>query len=164
MAAADDIATIIEQERALVFPAFDEAQAFALGCRLRDMALAQALPIIIDIRLWDRPLFYAATPNSTPSNQSWARRKINAVRHFQKASYRVFLEQGGENQVAVAHHGLSADEFILAGGAFPIRVRGVAWPIGAVAISGLPSRQDHDTVVAALSAQLGIDVPALAGL
>jgi len=161
MPAADDIAKIIEQEKALVFGAFDEAAAFELGSALRARALAENLPINIDIRLWDRPLFYAAMPVSRASNQDWARRKINAVRHFLKPSYRLFLEQGGKDQVIAAHHGLPATDYIFAGGAFPIRVRN-AGVIGAVAISGLPSREDHNTVVAVLADLLGADGASLA--
>ncbi|MCR5856130.1 heme-degrading domain-containing protein [Mesorhizobium sp. J428] len=161
MPAADDIAKIIEQERVLVFSVFDEAAAFDLGMALRQRALRDALPINIDIRLWDRPLFYAAMPGSRASNQDWARRKINAVRHFLKPSYRLFLEQGGKDQVIAAHHGLPATDYIFAGGAFPIRVH-AAGVIGAVAVSGLPSRDDHDTVVAALCELLGSDSAALA--
>ncbi|MFH1794503.1 MAG: heme-degrading domain-containing protein [Pseudomonadota bacterium] len=161
MPAADDIAKIIEQEKALVFAAFDEAAAFELGSALRARALADNLPINIDIRLWDRPLFYYAMPGSRASNADWARRKINVVRHFLKPSYRLFLEQGGKDQVIAPHHGLPATEYIFAGGAFPIRVEN-AGVIGAVAISGLPSRQDHDTVVAVLADLLGADGSALA--
>ena len=47
------------------FEQFDEATAFAVGLRLRERALAERLPIIIDIQTWDRPLFYAALPGST---------------------------------------------------------------------------------------------------
>lgn len=159
MAAADDIAKIIEQEAALVFPSFDEATAFALGGQLREMALRDALPINIDIRRWDRPLFYAAMPGSTASNHDWARRKINAVRHFQKPSYRLFLENGDE--VPPARHGLPVTDYVFAGGGFPIRVAS-AGVVGAVAISGLPSRRDHAVVVAALATHLGRDVSALA--
>jgi len=161
MPAADDIAQIIEQERALVFDAFDEEIAFDLGQALRHRALADRLPIIVDIRLWDRPLFYAAMPGSRGSNADWARRKINAVRHFLKPSYRLFLEQGGKDQIVAAHHALPASDYIFAGGAFPIRVA-TAGVIGAVAISGLPSRDDHNTVVAALAALLGANGAALA--
>lgn len=161
MAAADDIAKIIEQEKALVFSAFDEQAAFDLGAALRERALRDGLAINIDIRLWDRALFYAAMPGSTASNADWARRKINTVRHFQKASYRVFLEQGGVDQVIAARHGLPATDYVLAGGAFPIRVTSVG-VVGAVAISGLPSRVDHATVVAALADLLGADGAALA--
>ncbi len=161
MSAAEDIAKIIEQEAALVFAAFDEAAGFELGSALRARALADNLPINIDIRLWDRPLFYCALPGSRASNADWARRKINTVRHFLKPSYRLFLEQGGKDQVIAAHHGLPATDYIFAGGAFPIRVRN-AGVIGAVAISGLPSREDHNTVVAGLADLLGADGASLA--
>lgn len=159
MAATDDIKRIIEQEKTLVFDAFDEEAAFQLGSRLRKRALDDALPIVIDIRLWDRPLFYASLPGATASNADWARRKINAVRHFQKASYRLFLETG--DQVVPVRHGLNPSDFVFAGGGFPIRVKS-AGVIGAVAISGLPSRQDHNVVVAALAEQLGLDPASLA--
>jgi uncharacterized protein (UPF0303 family) len=160
MTAADDIAKIIEQERALVFASFDEAEAFALGSRLRERAVRDGLPINIDIRLWDRPLFYCAMPGSRASNQDWARRKINSVRHFLKPSYRLFLEQGAIEQVIAAHHGLPPTEYIFAGGGFPIRVAH-AGAIGAVAISGLPSREDHNVVVSVLGEHLGIDMTAM---
>jgi uncharacterized protein (UPF0303 family) len=154
MAAADDIAIIIKQENALVFPSFDEGEAFALGSRLRERALRDGLAINIDIRLWDRPLFYAAMPGSRASNADWARRKINSVRHFLKPTYRLYLEQGDE--VPPAKHGLSMTEFVFAGGAFPIRVTH-AGVVGAVAISGLPQREDHNTVVSVLAEHLGVD-------
>lgn len=159
MAATDDIKRIIEQEKAVAFNAFDEEAAFQLGCRLRKSALDDALPIVIDIRLWDRPLFYAILPGATASNADWARRKTNTVRHFQKASYRLFLETG--DQVVAARHGLSPSDFVFAGGGFPLRVKS-AGVIGAIAISGLPSRQDHNVVVAALAEQLGLDPASLA--
>ena len=159
MTAAADLAKIIEQEKVLIFRSFDEEMAFRLGSCLRDLALVGQLPINIDIRLWDRPLFYAALPGSRASNSDWARRKINAVRHFLKPSYRLFLENGDD--VPPPRHGLAVSEFVFAGGAFPIRVEH-AGVIGAVAISGLPSRDDHNTVVAALVELLGVDGATLA--
>ncbi|TIT46618.1 MAG: hypothetical protein E5W64_17435, partial [Mesorhizobium sp.] len=75
MTVADDIALIKKQEETLVFTAFDEAVAFKLGSAIRDRALAENLPVIVDIRTFDRPLFYAAMPGSNASNPDWARRK-----------------------------------------------------------------------------------------
>ncbi|MDP3895821.1 MAG: heme-degrading domain-containing protein [Mesorhizobium sp.] len=161
MTIADDIAKIIAQEQAIAFASFDEAEAFALGSRMRERALADELPIIVDIRTWDRPLFYAAMPGSTASNADWARRKINVVKMFHKSTLRMFLEQGGSVQEIGARHGLSVSDYVLAGGAFPIRVEG-AGVIGAIAISGLPQRQDHAVVVEVLCAHLGLDGHALA--
>ena len=53
MAVADDIALIKRQEEILVFPAFDEAVAFKIGSAIRDRALTENLPVIVDIRTFD---------------------------------------------------------------------------------------------------------------
>jgi uncharacterized protein (UPF0303 family) len=161
MSAAGDIDKIKVQETELVFDAFDEATAFEIGSALRARALAENFPIIVDIQLWDRPLFYAAMPGSTGSNADWARRKRNVVRMFLKSTYRMMLEQGGESALFAERYGLSASEFVLAGGGFPIRVRG-AGVIGVIAVSGLPQRQDHCVIVDALCDHLGIEREELA--
>jgi uncharacterized protein (UPF0303 family) len=63
MAAAEDLEKIAEQEYRLVFDAFDEAVAFEIGVAIRARGLAENFPIIVDIRLWDRALFYCALPS-----------------------------------------------------------------------------------------------------
>ena len=65
MSKEDDIEIIAKQESQLVFPTFDEATAFAIGSAIRERALTEGLAIVVDIRTWDRPLFYAALPGST---------------------------------------------------------------------------------------------------
>ena len=50
---------------------------------------------------------------------------------------------------------------MLAGGGFPVTVKG-AGVIGVIAVSGLPEREDHGVVVAALCEHLGLDAKALA--
>jgi uncharacterized protein (UPF0303 family) len=153
---AGDIEKIKVQEAELVFPSFDEATAFEIGSALRARGLEEKFPIIVDIHLWDRPLFYAALPGSTGSNTDWARRKRNVVRMFLKSTYRMMLEQGGESALFAERYGLSASEYVLAGGGFPIRVKG-AGVIGVIAVSGLPQRQDHGVIVDALCDHLGRD-------
>jgi len=161
MGVAEDIKRISEQERRLVFEVFDEATAFDLGSLVRDRAVRQELGIVIDIRTWDRPLFYAAMPGSTGSNADWARRKVNTVRMFLKSTYRLGLEQSREDKTFPPGHGLAPSEFVLAGGGFPIAVKG-AGVVGVIAVSGLPQRQDHELVVAVLSEKLGLDYETLA--
>jgi uncharacterized protein (UPF0303 family) len=157
MSTADDIARIVEQEAALVFPSFDEATAFAIGSAIRDRALAEKLPIIVDIQLWDRPLFYAALPGSTATNANWARRKRNVVKLLHRSTYRLVLEKNRPDRTFPPSEGLDAADYVLAGGGFPIRVAGVG-VVGVIAVSGLPERQDHEVVVAALCDHLGVDV------
>lgn len=156
-----DIERIIAQEAALVFSAFDEATAFAVGSALRDRGLAENLPIVVDIQTWDRPLFYAALPGSTVDNANWARRKRNVVRTFLKSTYRMVLEQQRPDRTFKPGAGLDIADYVLAGGGFPITVRG-AGVVGAICVSGLPEREDHGVVVEALAGHLGLDAAALA--
>ena len=89
----------LEAEAAeLVFPAFDEAAAVILGLHLLDLARAESLPVVIDIRTPDRTLFHAALPGSAPLNDLWARRKSNTALKFHEAALLVGTrrrEKGG---------------------------------------------------------------------
>ena len=96
MAAAEDIALVKKQEQDLVLAAFNEAVAFELGTSIQRRALDEGLGLVVDIRSWDRQMFFAATAGTTADNAEWVRRKINTVRRFQRASYRMVLERGGD--------------------------------------------------------------------
>ena len=92
MSVESDVKKIAEQEERLVLDRFDEAVAFELGSALRERGLRDRLPICIDIRTVDRPLFFAALPGSNASNPDWARRKINALKRWLQSIYRLALE------------------------------------------------------------------------
>lgn len=154
MAAAEDIALVKKQEAELVLDQFDEAVAFALGSAIRERALAEGMSLVVDIRTWDRQVFFAATPGTSADNAEWVRRKINTVRRFQRASYRMVLERG---EVPFSpQSGADPADYVIAGGGFPIRVKG-AGIIGCLTISGLPGRSDHAVAVDALCDHLGLD-------
>lgn len=156
-----DLRQIALQECALVFAKFDEDAAWSLGCALRETAVSGALPVAIDIRLHERVLFICALPGATADNGNWARRKANLVHRKERASYAIGLDLALRGRVLDADSGLDLRDFAAHGGGFPIRVSGVGL-IGAVTVSGLPQREDHNLVVAALAAALGKDVSALA--
>ncbi len=156
MAVAEDIAKIIEQEQGLVFSHFDEATAFSIGSRVRERAIAEKLPLVVDVRLWDRPLFYCAMPGTSGDNPHWVRRKVNTVQRLLRSSYRVVLEQAREDRTFAPSRGLDPADFVLAGGGFPIRVKGIG-PVGCVTISGLKERDDHQVAVDAVCDELGLD-------
>lgn len=160
MAKEDDIARIIEQEHALVFPSFDEHVAFSLGVKVRERAVRDGLGLVCDIRTWDRPLFYMALPPTTGDNQHWVRGKYNLVQRLAKPSYRVVLENKHGDEF-LSRRNLDRSVYVLAGGGFPIRVQG-AGMIGCITISGLPEREDHNTAVAAICEELGLDKKAFA--
>ena len=156
MAREDDIKRIIAQEQGLIFPQFDEAIAFSLGMRVRERALNDGLGLVCDVRTWDRPLFYTALPPTTGDNQHWVRRKYNLVQRVAKSSYRVVLENTSGVDHFLPRRGLDNESFVLAGGGFPIRVKG-AGMIGCLTVSGLHERDDHAVAVDAICDELGLD-------
>ena len=131
---------------ALVLPAFGEDEAFRLGCLLRQRAADAQLPVVIDIALFDRPLFYAALPGSTFENREWARRKANVARRFHISSYQMQLELQLRGTNLFDSYGLSENEYAAHGGAVPLRVQGCG-VIGTATVSGLPAHLDHRLVV-----------------
>ena len=160
MSDQDDISRIVEQEKRLLFPAFSEEDAFSIGAALKTRADAENVPLVIDIALWDRKLFYFARPGSTSDNEDWVRRKFNLSRRLHKSSYRVSRELALAG-LTQADRNLAQADYAPHGGAFPIRLAN-AGAIGAVTISGLPQRDDHKWVVSAIAAHLGIDLTGIA--
>ena len=154
MSTESDILLVKKQELELVLASFDEMVAFALGNAIWQRALADDLSLVVDIRTWDRQMFFAATAGTSSDNAEWVRRKINTVRRFQRASYRMVLERG--EVVFPPMSGADPVDFVIAGGGFPIRVKG-AGIIGCLTISGLPGRSDHGVAVDALCDHLGVD-------
>ncbi len=153
-------AAIQRQEAALVLPVFSEDVAFAIGSAVRQRAIRDNLPICIDIHLWDRQLFFCALPGAQAVNQVWARRKSWIVRNRGRSSYRAVFENKGERQYG-PNWALDPALYALAGGAFPIAVQG-AGIIGAIAISGVHERDDHQLGADALGDHLGLDRSAIA--
>lgn len=156
MSISDDLARIALQEQQLQFAAFDEETAWRLGSRLRALASERALGVVIDIRRPAQSLFYAAMPGTTPDNPEWVRRKSAVVLRFHRSSYAIGLELEQKQSTLHERYGLPLTDYAAHGGSFPLRVRN-AGVIGAVTVSGLPQRTDHNLVVEALCAELGND-------
>ena len=154
MSAETDLAIIAEQEATLVFERFDEDVAFDLGTRVRAGSRVFGRGVAVGVYLWDRTMFYAATAGATEGNRSWIERKTKLVKLQLKSSYRVVLERGDKPRQFEPGWGLAPTDYALAGGAFPINVRGIG-VVGAAVASGLHERDDHEIVRAAIAELLG---------
>ena len=98
----------------------------------------------------------------TSTNWSWATRKVGLVKVMFKSSYRIVLERGADKpRLLEPQWGMDATQYAIAGGAFPIRVNGVGI-IGAVAVSGLHERDDHEFARSAIAQSLGLEASAYA--
>ena len=147
-----NIADIEAEMAGLGFTAFDETTALRLGTILVDLALADDLPVVINIRSANRSFFHAALPGSAPLHEIWARRKSNTALTFQEPSLLVGLRHKDKGET-LAKHGLDTADYADHGGAVPIRVAGM----GVVAVataSGLPQVEDHKLVIRGLKALL----------
>jgi uncharacterized protein (UPF0303 family) len=143
------------QERELRLPAVDMQLAWELGVRLRTLAVERGLRIVIDVRRFGQPLFYAAMEGTTPDNVEWVRRKSNVVARFHRSSYGVGLNLKAKNDSLEAR-GLPIVDYASHGGSFPLVVAGTG-VVGSVTVSGLAQRDDHELVVEALCGLLGRD-------
>ena len=161
MGLTEDLAAIATQERELCFDRFDEEVAWQLGSRVRELALARKLGVVIDVHRFGQPLFYSALAGTTPDNPEWVRRKSNVVARFHRSSYAIGLELKQIGSTLLEKYGLPLSDYASHGGSFPIRVSD-AGVIGAVTVSGAPQRVDHGLVVDALCAVVGKDHKQLA--
>jgi uncharacterized protein (UPF0303 family) len=151
----EDLATLDAQERVLRLRAFDLATAWELGTRLRSAALLRDVAVAIEVRLQRETVFFCAMPGSTPENTDWARRKRNTVELMHRSSYAIglALERDGstlENKMA-----LPLRDYAVHGGSLPITVESVGC-VGAVTVSGLPQRDDHELVASVLGDLCGV--------
>ena len=152
-----DMAIVAEQERLCVFKTFDETTARAIGTKIEELARAEGKNLAIDVRFWNRQLYFYAMPGTGADHHEWIRRKSNFVRRFNRPSYvKMMQNEKAETIGFAADAGVDDMEVAGHGGSFPIRIEGVG-VIGAITVSGVPGRYDHRFVVRALCDHLGVD-------
>jgi uncharacterized protein (UPF0303 family) len=160
MGLTEDIERIAVQERELQLTRLDSPTAWKLGLRLKTLAEERWHAVVIDVRRFGQPLFYAAMDGTTPDNAEWVRRKSNVVARFHSSSYALGIKLKVKNETLTEQQGLPLADYAPHGGSFPLAVKGVG-VVGSVTVSGLPQRADHELVVEALCDLLGRDYKAL---
>lgn len=147
------LAELLDQERRLVFPAFDNETAIALGLKLLEAGRARSLPIAVDVARAGQQLFHAALPGTAADNDHWIARKNAVVMRFGHSSF--YMGRSSAAKGVPFHERFLVDPLAFAphGGAFPITVEGVGI-VGTVTVSGLPQEEDHRLVVEVLTAFL----------
>lgn len=156
----DLIAAIQRQEQLLVLDRFTDETAHEIGSALRAKAVQMQAPVVIDIRSSARRYYFTTLPGSTPEGEDWARRKGNTVLRCHMSSMRVGLLHKVQGVVQWPDGGLNYTDFVNHGGGFPITIKDVG-VIGVIAISGLPSLQDHELSTGILAEYLNLKDVAL---
>ena len=149
MSGSNSLDALLADEQALQFPRFSTEVAWVLGSCLYQRGKAGNLPIAIEVSKNSQQLFFAALPGATPDNAEWIRRKRAVVQRFHHSSLYMAVDAEQKGRPFLQRFGLSEQDYVAAGGGFPIFVRGTGC-IGAVAVSGLPQLEDHRLVTDAL--------------
>lgn len=149
-----EIEKIQNQQRMLVFSRFANDTAWDLGNLMVDAARRQNLPVSLCITVNKQRLFCFACPGTSPNNDRFIARKENMVYECLKSSYEMVLQaQLDPEHDFMKFWGLDSQDFVLAGGSFPITVENIG-VIGAVTCSGLAEKDDHAFVVSCLQKYL----------
>ena len=159
MGVKEDLEQVSVQEHELRFTHFDAQVAGELGTQLRALAVKRELSVVIDVRRFGQPLFYAALEGTTPDNVEWVRRKNNILSRYHRSSYGMGLQMKLKGET-LEQRGHAIADFAAHGGAFPIVVEG-AGIVGSVTVSGLPQRQDHELVIEVLCSMVRKEYSAL---
>ncbi|MFE4194413.1 heme-degrading domain-containing protein [Paenarthrobacter sp. NPDC056912] len=140
------MAELRQQEEELVFASFDQHDAWRLGSLIANRAISEGHGVAIDIRRHNLVLFRCVLPGATADQEAWIRRKSASVLRFEHSTA-LLTEMFAERDADPTQGGwLTPEDYTLAGGSFPVRVRG-AGVIGAITVSGLSSDDDHLLVV-----------------
>ena len=136
--------------------------AYEIGTHIRELGKGIGKGLVVGVFLWDRTLFWGATPGSTSTNWHWATPQGQP----RQGDVQVELSSGARARrqargCSSRNGAWSPTEYALAGGAFPIRVKSVGI-IGAVAVSGLHERDDHEFARSAIARSLGLAADAFA--
>jgi uncharacterized protein (UPF0303 family) len=133
-------------EEELVFPGFDHRDAWNLGSLIANQAIAAGHGVAIDIRRHNVVLFRCVLPGATADQEEWIGRKSASTLRFERSTALLSEEFAAKDFDPTQGGWLAPEDYTLAGGSFPVRVRG-AGVLAAVTVSGLSSDDDHRLVV-----------------
>jgi len=147
------LTALAKQHEQLRFATFDVQASWQLGVTLREVGVAERLPIAIDITLGLQTVFHAALPGSSADNDAWARRKAAVADRYLESSLAVGVRFDRDHGGFDVSSRLPVMDYAAHGGALPLLLTSGVH-LGHVAVSGLPQLQDHALVVSALETLL----------
>jgi uncharacterized protein (UPF0303 family) len=153
MSIESELRRVEAQARKLVWDAFSNDDAVAVGLAVVEKARARGVAVTVDVERGGQRLFHLAMAGTTPDNASWIERKKNVVKRVHTSSYAYGLKLAAEGK-ALADQGMDPLLHAAHGGCIPVVVEGTGF-VGTVTISGLPQKDDHDLAVEVMLEVLG---------
>ena len=135
-----------EQDNSLVFDAFDQETAWALGRAAVDVITERGLSMAVQIVLGDHVVFKAALGGVSRDTDEWLAGKALTARHFDSATLLIRFRKDVD---ASFLEGLDQETYKTHGGSVPLRVSGEG-TVGTITCSGEPDLTDHAVAIEAL--------------
>lgn len=114
------------------FEELDHYAARSIGQAVAEVAESEQLPIAVAVFLGEQLIYHSAFTGTTAENDEWIRRKRNTALSQDMSSLEFLLTQSLSSGPT---RWLDPNDFAIAGGAIPLRVRGSI--VGTVVLSGL---------------------------
>ena len=140
---------LLLEEEELQFTKFNEDTAWQLGSNLVTHAVAERLPITIDITRGDHQIFHASRPGTSVDNDEWVKRKVRLVYRFRHSSFYMGQMLKSKGKRIEETYLVSESEYAPHGGCFPVILKDTGM-IGTITVSGLSQEEDHKLVVQAI--------------
>jgi uncharacterized protein (UPF0303 family) len=144
---------LLEEERSLVLPSFNEDDAISIGLMILERARRDSLVVAIEVHRCRRLIFKAALPGTRPQNDYMLSGKRRIVERWAHSSLYERLRHEADGTTFQQVTGLPFPEYAPFGGGVPIFVGGavpIGGPVGIAIVSGLAHEDDHDLVVQCL--------------
>ena len=154
------MSVIDQQEKLLRIDHFSSEFALELGKLMVDLAKDRGIAMGISIRKIDGAILFQHMMDgaNTVNTQNWLRRKAGMVIAWEHSSLYMWAREQATGQT-VQYNGLDPKECVQRGGGFPLFLKTGEF-IGVVSASGLAHNDDHQFIVDALAAFLGLnDIP-----
>ena len=140
---------LIQEEDELQFTKFNEDIAWQIGSNLVSQAVADHLPITVDITCGDHQVFHASRPGTSVDHDEWVKRKVRLVYRFAHSSFYIGQLLKSKGKRLEDAYFISENLYAPHGGCFPVILKG-AGVIGTITVSGLTQEDDHRLVVQAI--------------
>jgi uncharacterized protein (UPF0303 family) len=147
------LSKLLQEERDLQFPHFDETTAWEIGGQLVAAATQRGLSVTIDITRGEHQIFHAALPGTSADNDEWIKRKVRLVYRFGHSSFYMGQLLKSKGKRIDEAYLIPESQFAPHGGCFPIIIKGTGM-VGTITVSGLPQEEDHKLVVEIIRAYL----------
>lgn len=137
-------------ERKLIVHSFSNKLAMDMGLKVLELAKSKNFCIGVSICRLNHTVFLYLDEGLSADKQNWIVRKANVAKHFEESSLAVKVNLANKGMTLGGTFGLDETQFVARGGSIPIMVREVG-TIGAITVTGLSDKDDHQLIVDALS-------------